>query len=209
MSRPLRSAPITGASALLRAGPPARAATVLSTSPFQRLGALPLVLPRRSSIDARLPMFPHASRRPGSRHLHAGHRLASNAGFRQAHPGTGINAPVLMPSSTLDASAVVHSRSPSRSPPDSSLLPFPHRSARQSSANAPCGGLTPPPQGGAEGPQTFILRAASTSSHRLLQRRLLSAHTAQNAAELRVGLHRSGRMQTAMMAGVASAGHTG
>jgi hypothetical protein len=147
MSRPLRSAPITGASALLRAGPPARAATVLSTSPFQRLGALPLALPRRSSVDARLPVFPHASRRPGSRHLHAGHHLASNTGSRQAHPGTGINAPVLMPSSTLDASAVVHSRSPSRSPPDSSQLPFPHRSARQSSASAPCGGLTPPPAG--------------------------------------------------------------
>src|SRR5260370_41253299 len=30
MSRPLRSAPITGTSALLRAGPPTRAATVLS-----------------------------------------------------------------------------------------------------------------------------------------------------------------------------------
>ena len=67
--------------------------------------------------------------------------------FRQAHPGTGIEAPVLMPFHSLDASAVVHSRSPSRSPPDSSRLPFPHRSARQSSANAPCGGLTPPPAG--------------------------------------------------------------
>lgn len=33
-----------------------------------------------------------------------------------------------------------------------------------------------------KGHETFISRAASTSSHRLLQRRLLSAHTAQNAA---------------------------
>src|SRR5215471_11517089 len=36
-----------------------------------------------------------------------------------------------------------------------------------------------------KGHETFILRAASTSSHRLLQRRLLSAHTAQNTADLR------------------------
>lgn len=66
--------------------------------------------------------------------------------FRQAHPRTGIEAPVLMPLHSLDA-PVVHSRSPSRSPPDSSRLPFPHRSPRQSSASAACGGLTPPPAG--------------------------------------------------------------
>jgi hypothetical protein len=34
-----------------------------------------------------------------------------------------------------------------------------------------------------KGHETFISRAASTSSHRLLQRRLLSAHTAQNATQ--------------------------
>ncbi len=44
--------------------------------------------------------------------------------FRQAHPGTGIEAPVLMPFHSLDASAVVHSRSPSRSPPDGSHTAF-------------------------------------------------------------------------------------
>ena len=30
---------------------------------------------------------PHGRRRPGSRHLYAGHHLASNPGNRQAHPG--------------------------------------------------------------------------------------------------------------------------
>jgi hypothetical protein len=44
--------------------------------------------------------------------------------FRQAHPGTGIIAPVPMPFHPLDASAVVHSRSPSRSPPDGSHAAF-------------------------------------------------------------------------------------
>src|SRR5260370_36444966 len=37
-----------------------------------------------------------------------------------------------------------------------------------------------------KGHETFILRAASTSSHRLLQRRLLSAHAAQNTTDLRL-----------------------
>jgi hypothetical protein len=106
--------------------------------------------------------------------------------FRQAHPGTGIYAPVLMPFQSLDASAVVHSRSPSRSPPDSSRLPFPHRSAPQSSARAPCGGLTPPPAGRrrrATKPSSCVQQA-----HRVIasyRGRLLSAHTAQNARNLR------------------------
>jgi len=32
---------------------------------------------------------PHESRRPGSRHLYAGHHLASTPGDRQAHPRPG------------------------------------------------------------------------------------------------------------------------
>src|SRR5207244_11321989 len=41
MTRPLRSAPITGASSLLRAGPPASPAPVLGPSRFPPLGTLP------------------------------------------------------------------------------------------------------------------------------------------------------------------------
>src|SRR5271169_7164535 len=41
-----------------------------------------------------------------------------------------------------------------------------------------------------KGHETFILRAASTSSHRLLQRRLPSAHTAQNAVDVGGYAHR-------------------
>src|SRR5579864_8886876 len=45
-----------------------------------------------------------------------------------------------------------------------------------------------PRRAASKGHETFILRAASTSSHRLLQRRLLSAHAAQNTSDLsRVG----------------------
>src|SRR5437763_16568531 len=60
MTRPLRSPPITGGSALLRAGPPAHAASVLNASRFPPLGALPLTDPhacRCGSIDIRLPTF--------------------------------------------------------------------------------------------------------------------------------------------------------
>jgi hypothetical protein len=78
MSRPLRSAPITGASPLLRAGPPADAVTVLSTSQFPLLGALPLAPGTSRAQYRHLPSrVPCESRRPGSRRLHAGHRLAS------------------------------------------------------------------------------------------------------------------------------------
>src|ERR1019366_9258940 len=45
MVRPLRSTPVTGASPLLRTGPPARPASVLNTSQFLLLGALPLTTP--------------------------------------------------------------------------------------------------------------------------------------------------------------------
>src|SRR6266851_8458982 len=49
MSRPLHSTPITRASPLLRAGPPADAATVLSASRFPPRGALPLAAPALSA----------------------------------------------------------------------------------------------------------------------------------------------------------------
>ncbi len=57
------SAPITGASSLLRAGPPARAATVLSASRFQPPSALPVASPHHTipvrvcGVGTRLPTF--------------------------------------------------------------------------------------------------------------------------------------------------------
>src|SRR5674476_407467 len=62
MVRPLRSTPITGASSLLRTGPPARPASVLNTSQFLLPGALPLTTPNHASggIGACLPTF-HAA----------------------------------------------------------------------------------------------------------------------------------------------------
>src|SRR5664280_958833 len=61
MSRPLGSTPITGASSLLRDGPPATAATVLNSSRFLPPGALPLApaeFTTGTNVRARLPTFP-------------------------------------------------------------------------------------------------------------------------------------------------------
>src|SRR5450759_2855618 len=61
MSRPLGSTPITGASSLLRDGPPATAATVLDSSRFLPPGALPLAPPNpeRGTMSAlAFPTFP-------------------------------------------------------------------------------------------------------------------------------------------------------
>jgi len=62
MVRPLRSTPTTGASSLLRTGPPARPASVLNPSQFLLLGALPLTTPDAAGggIGTCLPTF-HAT----------------------------------------------------------------------------------------------------------------------------------------------------
>src|SRR5665647_2537190 len=78
MVRPLRSTPITGASSLLRTGPPARPASVLNTSQFLLLGALPLTTPDTAGggIGACLPIGRHRLGDP-----------VRNSGHTE-HPGT-------------------------------------------------------------------------------------------------------------------------
>src|SRR4051812_49130211 len=129
---------ITGASPLLRAGPPAGAATVLSVSGFRRTTrSLSPPEPTGPGRAYRHPPshVPCRRSRPGSRHLHAGHHLANQ------------RAPARLVPETLDLSGFdvifafrrVLSGSlalPSRSPPDASRAPFPHRSPRRSSTNA-------------------------------------------------------------------------
>jgi hypothetical protein len=150
MTRPLRSTPITGTSSLLRAGPPARPATVLTPDTNARL------LPLANESDTHSTEFdgqcrdalshvPCKSRRPGSCRLNAGHHLARKPGHPPgpapaAHHMAAVSVPLL----TL----TTHQQrgySSSWSPPDTSQVPFPHRSPRRSSANAACGGLKPPP----------------------------------------------------------------
>lgn len=81
MSRPLRSPPITGASALLRAGPPAcphRYSTPHSFCCSTRSLSPPATFSGSGSPYRHTPSHvPCSSRRPGSRRLHTGHHLAS------------------------------------------------------------------------------------------------------------------------------------
>jgi hypothetical protein len=128
MTRPLRSTPITGASPLLRAGPPARPATVLT--PTHR-GLLPLAAgkTRTHSVGSGLLPF-HAEAADRARVA----SMPDTAWPINGHPPDSSrdpkDTPVLMSSSPFDTSTAIRLRSPSRSPPDTSPVPFPHRSPR-------------------------------------------------------------------------------
>ena len=125
MSRPLRSTPITGASPLLRAGPPARRRIGTQRPPVSAVRRAPSRHPRHAPNSARRQYrhrpshVPCRSRRPGSRRLHAGHHLANKRAPARLIPETldlsGFDA-----NSCFDTSTAVRSRSPSRSPPDAS-----------------------------------------------------------------------------------------
>ncbi len=150
MTRPLRSTPITRASPLLRAGPPAHPASVLDPFRGPPVGTLPLPTHLAGGQVYRdAPSHvPCASSRPGSRRLHAGHHLASRSGTRQAHPGPNVQHPgfdVTFPHN--DTSAAILLRSSSWSPPDpitQGLFRIAHH--ERHSAAAACGGLQAPPE---------------------------------------------------------------
>ena len=181
MSRPLRSAPVTGTSALLRAGPPALAASVLSASRCRR-PARSLSRPASSRAQyQRVPSHvPHASRRPGSRHLHAGHRLASNTGIPPgssrggyARPGSDAIYPVSTPQQWFTRVRLPGPRLTALTPP------FPHRSPQRSSAKCSMRWLgTSPRRAAPRGhePSSCVQHAHQSSPP---TRRLLSVLVAQ------------------------------
>ena len=90
-SKPAPSLPApprqAGGSALLRAGPTASPATVSAPRAITALAGIPLTAPPGAAYPGWPSAVPCGRRRPGSRHLYAGHHLASNPGNRQAHPG--------------------------------------------------------------------------------------------------------------------------
>ena len=117
--------------------------------------------PRPISTGCRYPRSPShvpcKSRRPGSRRLYAGHRLANTRAPARLISREEEGPPISMPSLTFDASTA-HARpgqprpsasgTPSWSPPDAiKAAPSPCRSPRRSSANAAQGGLAPAPAG--------------------------------------------------------------
>ncbi len=126
---PLRSTPITGASPLLRASPPTHPASVLNTSQFLLLGALPLTTPAGAAVSGWA--FPRSVQPQQTRLASPSCRTppGQSAGTRQAHPGNNLKPRFRCHVvNHLDTSTAIHSRSPSWSPPDASPAPSPHRS---------------------------------------------------------------------------------
>ena len=97
-TRPLRSSPITGPSTLIRDGPPLCPASLLSPSQFRCLGFSLRTTSRRPKplhwpASHRGDRFPSSAQepRPRSRHLHAGHRLASQQAPARLIPGQRLD----------------------------------------------------------------------------------------------------------------------
>jgi hypothetical protein len=127
MTRPLRSTPITGASPLLRAGPPAEPATVLT--PRQRTG-FSLSPARKPERAVSHPAFSRSMQKPQTGLASPPCRTppGPSAGTRQARPGIRKTPGFDVTCFFFDTSTANRLRSPSRSPPDASCAPFPHRS---------------------------------------------------------------------------------
>jgi hypothetical protein len=89
MSRPLHSTPVTWASLLLGAGPPADAATVLNASQFLLLGVLPLATHPSGAAAVSASAFPRSIQKPQTGLAPPPCRTppGQSAGTRQAHPG--------------------------------------------------------------------------------------------------------------------------
>src|SRR5215468_1318645 len=184
-SRPLRSTPITGASPLLRAGPPACAASVLDASQFLLLGVLPpgAATPTRPAVPVSTPRLPtfrtgaadqtHSACMPGTTWPIGGHPPGSSRS-RQVHPGFDAVF------DCFDTSSAVHSRSSFWSPSDGSYTAFSstaHHDSRQLTQREVIWCL--PPQGGTGGPQILHLLYSTASSESFPTYRLLSAFVAQ------------------------------
>lgn len=136
-ARPLRSTPITGASSLLRAGPPAGPASVLDPSRCPPLGALPLARrPAADSVGSCLLLF-HAE---AADRTHVAYMPDTTWPINGHPPGSSRSpdhAPVSMSSVCLSTHqqrfTCVRLPGPYLTP---LTTPFPHRSPRRSSTNA-------------------------------------------------------------------------
>jgi len=149
-TRPLRSAPITGASALLQAGPPAHPATVLSPLRHQhRLerSLSPARTSRPGSIGTRLLLF-HTEAADRARVVYMPDTAWPVSGHPPGSSRDSQNIPVSMSAEWVSTRqqrfACARLPGPHLTP---LTTPFPHRSPRRSSANAAWGGLKPPSAG--------------------------------------------------------------
>jgi hypothetical protein len=170
MTRPLGSSPTASSRRLTAttgqsAGAPRNGTQSLPVSagwdsPYRHLPAAVSCTPSH---------VPHRSSRPDSRRLHAGHRLANKRAparlFPEPFDCPGFDAI----RTNFDTSQAVTQRLS-----DPHLTPHgrlsPHRSPRQSSANAAVGGLKPPPAGRLRRANLHLRwntasRSSPTSSH--------------------------------------------
>ena len=163
-TRGLRSAPITRASALLRAGPPARPAPVLSPSRHQHRLGTSLSPARSNSRAVSGHAFSCSARKPQTGLASSTCRTppGQSADIRQAHPRGSQNTPVSMSAEWVSTrqQRFARARLP-RSPPDAShdafsssltTTVFSQRSMRRFEASL---------RRDSEGPRSFISHAAS------------------------------------------------
>ncbi len=163
---PLRSTPITGASPLLRASPPTHPASVLNTSQFLLLGALPLTTPNGAAVSGWA--FPRSMQPQQTRLASPSCRTppGQSAGTRQAHPGNNLKPRFRCHVvNHLDTSTAIHSRSPSWSPPDTSTAPSPHRSPPRPHDQRSMRRFEASPRRATPKGQTFINRTAQRKQH--------------------------------------------
>ena len=162
MSRPLRSPPITGASALLRAGPPAcphRYSTPHSFCCSTHSLSPPVTFPGLRSPYRHTPSHvPCSSRRPGSRRLHTGHHLASKRAPARLFPKFYIYPGF----DVVSCFSMLHQRIAFARLPDPRLTAFtpPFPQSLTTTVFSLCSMRrldVSPPQGDTEGPQNLHL----------------------------------------------------
>ena len=149
-----------GASQLLRVSPPARPASVLRPARCRPSGNFPLATSSGGSIGTRLLTFragaadqAHVASMPGTTWPVNGYPPGSSRDYPPA--------PVSMPANLFRHVNGYNARLPDpRLTREPGLLP--HRSPRQSSANAAVGGLGPPPAGRSR--RAYLHRPHSTKS---------------------------------------------
>jgi hypothetical protein len=142
-----------------------------SLSPFAgsaRLGRS-LSPPKGRSSRGAPSHVPCRSSRPGSRRLHAGHRLAKKRAPARLLPGRWSPSRscchLSLRNDPSTATPPARGCAPSsRSPPGASRAPFPPRSPRRSSANAAGGGLKPPPTGRLRRAYLHLLHSTTSTS---------------------------------------------
>ena len=162
------------ASPLLRAGPSLRPARYSAPCSFRRLGCSLRRPVQHPAGTARGDRFPRSAPEPepSSRHLYAGHRLASQQAPARLVPGQRLD-PGFDDTATL---STLHQWFTYvrllGSTPDASRAPFPQRSPPRLLTAAACGGLRPPPAGRSRRANLHHRHSTASSDHDLLHRTL-------------------------------------